>query len=256
MNCQEFEDQLHAACDQRLSPLPAELQDHAAGCLECQKTWQQFAQLLVAAKSWKQAAHRPGPLTESRLATVVSLALAQSSHTSSPAPAWSPLVTATRFSVKQYYVTIAAGLLVAIGLGAIGLGWLGTVGKSGSATSIAKQQTSPSVAPTPARLADQPPAAQVEALVQSLAADYQSLSASTSGTLESLKLLVEPAATNARSAISFPRLLNRSTDSDRPTDAQPGTNSWSNEIPILKPEVGNAFRFLWEAIPNSPTATS
>jgi hypothetical protein len=256
MNCQEFEDQLQSACDQRLTPLPAALEDHAASCLECQKMWQQISQLLVAAQSLKQANHQVGPLNEARLATIVALALAQSSHNTSPTPARSPVVTATRFSIKQYYVTIAAGLVVAIGLGAIRFGWPGTVGTSGSATSIAKQQTNPSVAPTPAQPVDQPPAAQVEALVQSLAADYQSLSASTSGTLESLKLLVEPAATNARSAISFPRLLNRSTDSARPVDAQPGTNNWSDEIPILKPEVGNAFRFLWEAIPNSPNATS
>lgn len=226
MNCTDFELAVQHRFDARQADLTPELRAHLAVCPECQVYWQGQATLLTALKSWSPA-HPPAGLVDAVLAK-----LSRPNHASPPVTVTPVRSRSSRGSVWGIVCSTAALAVLAVSL----IPW--TSHRERPPASMAK--TNPLVE------SDSPLAAETAMVSQTLAglwhgvrAEYVELSEGTNRAFDDWSEL--PA-----SATLLPALpAGTAADTESP---EPGSPWLRLDRPVSE-RVGQAFDFLWDALP-------
>lgn len=226
MNCTDFELAVQHRLDARQADLTPELRAHLARCPECQVYWQGQKMLLSAVKSWSPA-HPPAGLVDAVLAEL------SRSNRASPAVTVMPARShPSRGSLWGIFCSTAALAILAVSLIPV------TPHAEQPPTSIAKIN--------PPADSDSPLAVETAMVSQTLAglwhevhAEYVELSEETNRAFDDWSEL--PASTTL-----LPALPDGAASE---TESPESNSSWLRLDRPVSERVGQAFDFLWDALP-------
>jgi hypothetical protein len=221
MNCTNFELAVQERLDLRRLELTDELRAHAASCADCRSFWQDQRRLLAATRAWPHAEFSDG-LWEAAFAELTA-----------PAPPTAIVMAPRRASgpSARWVALCSTAALALFVVAMIGI----------SPSPEISQNNAASVNPVASPGSDESASPMIAELLAGVQLEYLELSHSTTRTLDAWSAL--PRASDMIPAF---------------TEAAPANSSptWPRIDRPVSDRVGQAFGFLWDALPQKEMQSS